>query len=83
MMRRMVEGGEGLWVERSGRHFPSWNGNQIAGGDVSSDDDNGDDVGDVKNGQDGDVDLDDIYTRQSKHCGYCIYLFDNSFDQSK
>ena len=22
-------------------------------------------------------------TRQSKHCGFCIYLFDNSFDQSK
>ena len=59
MMRRMVEGGEGLWVERSGRHFPSWNGNQIGGGDVCSDDDNGDDVGDVKNGKDGDVDLDD------------------------
>ena len=22
-------------------------------------------------------------TRQSKHCGFCIYIFDNSFDQSK
>ena len=22
-------------------------------------------------------------TRQSKHCGFCIYLFDNSYDQSK
>ena len=22
-------------------------------------------------------------TRQSEHCGFCIYLFDNSFDQSK
>ena len=22
-------------------------------------------------------------TRQSKHCGFCIYFFDNSFDQSK
>ena len=64
MMRRMAEGGEGLWVERSGRHFPSRNGNQIGGGDVCSDDDNGDDVGDVKNGKDGDVDLDDMITSQ-------------------
>ena len=24
-----------------------------------------------------------IKTRQSKQCGFCIYLFDNSFDQSK
>ena len=22
-------------------------------------------------------------TRQSKHCGFCIYIVDNSFDQSK
>ena len=22
-------------------------------------------------------------TRQSKHCGFCIYIFDNSFVQSK
>ena len=22
-------------------------------------------------------------TRQSNHCGFCIYFFDNSFDQSK
>ena len=22
-------------------------------------------------------------TRQSKHCGFCIYILDNSFDQSK
>ena len=22
-------------------------------------------------------------TRQSKHCGFCIYIFDNSLDQSK
>ena len=22
-------------------------------------------------------------TRQSKHCGFCIYIFDKSFDQSK
>ena len=59
MMRRMIEGEEGLWVERSGRHFPSWNGNQIGGRDVCSDDNNGDDVGHIKNGKDGDVDLDD------------------------
>ena len=24
-----------------------------------------------------------LKTRQSKHCGFCIYIFDNSFDQSK
>ena len=24
-----------------------------------------------------------ISTRQSKHCGFCIYIFDNYFDQSK
>ena len=23
------------------------------------------------------------FTRQSKHCGFYIYLFDDSFDQSK
>ena len=25
----------------------------------------------------------EVETRQSKHCGFCIYLFDNSFDHSK
>ena len=25
----------------------------------------------------------DDQTRQSKHCGFRIYLFDNSFDESK
>ena len=31
------------------------------------------------------VALEDTYVviRQSKHCGICIYIFDNSFDQSK
>ena len=24
-----------------------------------------------------------LETKQSKHCGFCIYIFDNSFDQSK
>ena len=24
-----------------------------------------------------------ILTTHSKHCGFCIYVFDNSFDQSK
>ena len=24
-----------------------------------------------------------LKTRQSKHCGFCIYLFDKYFDQSK
>ena len=24
-----------------------------------------------------------ISTRQSKHCAFCIYIFDNSFDQSQ
>ena len=24
-----------------------------------------------------------VTTRQSKHCEFCIYLFDNSFDQSQ
>ena len=25
----------------------------------------------------------DCITRQSKHCGFCIYIFDNFFDPSK
>ena len=24
-----------------------------------------------------------VNTRQNKHCGFCIYIFDNYFDQSK
>ena len=30
-----------------------------------------------------DPDGNEMDSRQSKHCGFCIYLFDNSFDQSK